>query len=181
MPHRTQHIIAVYPGSFDPVTYGHLDVIRRAAGLFNELIVGVGQNPDKAELFTQAERLELIRPHVRALPNVRVKAYQGLTIDFVRQCGGRVLVRGIRDISDLSDELLQANVNMLIGEIETVFLLTSDQHVLTSSTYIRQIYELGGGDEARVERLVPPNVSKLLAGKLGRPRRRGAHRRATSR
>ncbi len=165
----TRRIIAVYPGSFDPVTHGHLDVIRRASMLFNELVVGVGDNPDKAELFSAAERVELVRPHCEHLPNVRILAYDGLTIDFVQEIGGSVIVRGIRDVADLSGELRQANVNLAIGEIETVFLLTSDQHVLTSSTYVKQIYELGGGNVDRIRRLVPDNVADKLAAKLGKP------------
>lgn len=166
-PRRT--ITAVYAGSFDPVTYGHLDVIRRAARLFNRLVIGVGRNPDKKELFTQQERLVLLLPHLRRLPNTTAAIYEGLTIDFARQCGAQVLVRGLRDVTDLAGELLQANVNSLIGEVETVFLLTGDQHVLTSSTYIKQIYEMGGDDPARIERLVPPNVARALGRKLGRP------------
>ena len=175
MPDRPQHIIAVYPGSFDPVTHGHLDVIRRASQLFNELVVGVGRNPDKGELFTSQDRLRLLEPHLKNFPNVRAEAYDGLTFDFVRKCGGRVLVRGIRDASDLSSELVQANLNLTIGRVETVFLLTSDQHVLTSSTYIRQIYERGGGGAEQIERLVPRNVAEALARKLrpGKPPRAG--------
>jgi len=165
-----QNIVAVYAGSFDPVTLGHLDVIRRAARLFNRLIIGVGLNPDKAEMFTQAERLAMLVPHLHDYPNVEAMAYSGLTIDFVRQVGARVLVRGIRDFTDLSFELLQANVNMAIGGVDTVFLLTRDQHVLTSSTYIKQIYEMGGGDRDRILRLVPPNVAEWLDRKLGRRR-----------
>ncbi len=165
-------MIAVYPGSFDPVTHGHLDVIRRASRLFNQLIVGVGLNPDKASTFTQRERIELLKPHLANLPNTRAEAYDGLTIDFVRQCNAQVLVRGIRDVADLSDEVQQANLNLAIGGVETVFLLTSDQHVLTSSTYVKQIYELGGGDVARLERLIPANAARALAEKLGRPVRR---------
>ncbi len=168
MQSRMHHTVAVYPGSFDPVTHGHLDVIRRAAGLFNELVVGVGINPDKQWMFSPDERLALLRPHLRGLLNVRAEAYDGLTIDFVRGCSGKVLVKGIRDVADLSDELQQANVNMLIGSVETVFLLTSDQYALTSSTYIKQIFELGGGDAARIERLVPRNVAHALERKLGR-------------
>ena len=166
MSEHTQHIIAVYPGSFDPVTHGHLDVIRRASQLFNELIIGVGRNPDKGELFTSRERLQLLKPHLADFPNVRAEAYDGLTFDFVRKCEGRVLIRGIRDAADLSSELLQANLNLTIGRVETVFLLTSDQHVLTSSTYVRQIYEMGGSDVKQIERLVPPNVAVALAKKL---------------
>jgi pantetheine-phosphate adenylyltransferase len=177
MARRAGEIIAVYPGSFDPVTHGHLDVIRRAAGLFNKLIVGVGKNPGKEEMFSSAERLELLDPHVRALRNVTAEAYDGLTIDFVRQCGARVLVKGIRDLTDLSHELQQANVNLTIGGIETVFMLTSDQHVVTSSTYIKQIYEMGGRDAERIKRLVPPNVARRLRRKLGQPRHHRTRRR----
>ena len=118
-------------------------------------------------MFTHEERLAMLEPHLRDLPNARVETYEGLTMDFVRQRGAHVLVRGIRDVTDLSGELLQANVNLVIGGVETVFLLTSDQHVLTSSTYIKQIYEMGGCDRERVERLVPPTVAKYLEQKLG--------------
>ncbi|MBI5863582.1 MAG: pantetheine-phosphate adenylyltransferase [Planctomycetes bacterium] len=174
MPKTDPNIVAVYPGTFDPLTHGHLDVIRRAACLFNTLVVGIGENPDKQPVFSQQERFDLMKPHIAALHNVRVEIYRGLTIDFVRKCGGRVLVRGIRDINDLSSELQQANVNLAIGGIETVFVLTSDQHVMTSSTYVKQIYELGGGNPSRLKRLVPDNVARMLAAKLGRPRRRKA-------
>lgn len=170
MPRAENRIVAVYPGSFDPVTYGHLDMIRRASRLFNELVVGVGYNPDKAEVFTQDERIALLRPHLKRVPNVHVEAYSGLTIDFVHAWNGRVLVRGIRDMSDLGHELQQANVNLAIGHVETVFLMTSDQHVMTSSTYIKQIFEMGGGNSARIERIVPANVARALADKLGRRR-----------
>ncbi len=170
MSHPDQKIIAVYQGSFDPVTYGHLDIIRRAARLFNELVVGIGVNPEKEQLFDPQERLELLLPHIRDLPNVRAATYDGLTIDFVRHCGGQVLVRGIRDLADLSNEVKLATLNRLVGGVESVFMLANDQHVLTSSTYIKQIYELGGGDLARVAQLVPPNVARRLAEKLGRPR-----------
>jgi len=171
LPQRTQHIVAVYPGSFDPVTLGHLDVIRRAAMLFNELVIGVGRNPGKRDLFTPVERRDLLLPHLSGLPSVRVETYEGLTIDFVQSCAGRVLVRGIRDLGDLSNELQQANLNVAVGGVETVFLLTSDQHVLTSSTYVKQIYEMGGGTE-RLTRLVPENVAEALAAKLGQSRAR---------
>lgn len=167
MPTSHHHVVAVYQGSFDPVTFGHLDVVRRGAQIFNELIVGIGQNPDKAPLFTPAERLEMLIPHIVSLPNVHAATYDGLTIDFVRQCKASVLLRGIRDMADLSNEVQLANLNRLVGNVETVFMMASDQHVLTSSTYIKQIYQMGGGDPARIERLVPPNVARRLAEKLG--------------
>jgi len=167
MPEVHQSIIAVFQGSFDPVTYGHLDVIRRAAKLFNELVVGIGVNPDKEEFLNSRERLELLLPHIADLPNVRAATYDGLTIDFVRECHAHVLVRGVRDMSDLNHEVQVANLNRLVGKVETVFILASDQHVLTSSTYIKQIYEMGGEDISRIDRLVPPNVARRMAEKLG--------------
>lgn len=170
------HTIAVYPGSFDPITHGHLDVIRRAARLFPRLIVGVGLNPGKQPIFTLEERLKAIRPHIAHFRNVSVDSYTGLTMDFVRDCGARVMIRGIRDLADLSSELQQANVNLSIGGIETIFLLTSDQHVMTSSTYVKQIFELGGGDIDRIKRLVPENVARMMAAKHGPPKRRRAKR-----
>ncbi len=174
MPRPGHNIIAVFQGSFDPVTFGHIDVIRRAARLFNELVVGIGQNPDKEQFFTPEERLKLLLPHIADLQNVRAATYNGLTIDFVRQCGAHVLVRGIRDMADLNHEVQIANLNRLVGGVETVFILTSDQHALTSSTYIKQIYEMGGGDISRIEQLVPPNVARRLADRLNStgPRRR---------
>ena len=181
MSQPRERIIAVFQGSFDPVTFGHLDVIRRAARLFNELIVGIGKNPDKEQLFTPHERLELLLPHIADLANVRAATYDGLTIDFVREYGAHVLVRGIRDMADLNHEVQIANLNRLVGGVETAFILTSDQHALTSSTYIRQIYELGGGDISRIEQLVPPNVARRLAHKLGRTKSRRRLRRPEAR
>ncbi len=166
---ESKRIVAVFQGSFDPVTFGHLDVIRRAAKLFNELVVGIGVNPDKAQLFTPEERLALLLPHLEEFPNVRAATYDGLTIDFVRQCGAQVLVRGIRDMADLHNEVQLANLNQLIGNVESVFILSSDRHVMTSSTYIKQIYEMGGGDISRIEQLVPPNVATKLAEHLRIP------------
>lgn len=171
MTDKPQPITAVFQGSFDPVTFGHLDVIRRAASLFNVLVVGIGMNPDKEQLFTPQERLDLLRPHLADLPNVRAATYDGLTIDFVRECGAHVLVRGIRDMADLNKEVQIANLNRLVGSVETVFMLTSDQHVMTSSTYIKQIYEMGGSDISRIRQLVPENVAERLAEVLGTRRR----------
>lgn len=174
---RDPHIIAVYQGSFDPVTFGHLDVIRRTARVFSEVIVGIGVNPDKTQLFTPEERLRMLLPHLRQYRNVRAATYDGLTIDFVRKCGAHILVRGIRDMVDLSHEVQLANLNRIIGGVETVFMLTSDQHVLTSSTYIKQIMEMSDGGEERIRQLVPPNVVEALTRKLHiRPHRKSARR-----
>lgn len=168
MPGTIDPIIAVYAGSFDPVTHGHLDIIRRSADLFNKLIIGVGRNPQKEPLFSDEQRIAMIEPHLPTDAAVEIASYEGLTIDFARQCNARVLIRGIRNQADLSDELQQANLNRVIGHIETVFLLASANHMVTSSTYIRQIFELGGGDRDAIERLVPANVADALAKKLNR-------------
>ncbi len=162
-------IIAVFPGAFDPVTCGHVDIIKRACKLFDRLIVGVGQNPEKQELFSSHERVEMIGDELQSLANVEVMSYTGLTMDFVRSVGARVILRGIRDVVDLRSELQAANTNLLVGDVETVFLMTSDQHALTSSTLIKQIIELGGHDTGRLTRLVPSAVLKRLLHKFPPP------------
>lgn len=163
---KPQSRLAVYPGTFDPITLGHLDLIERGKQLFRELIVGVGINPDKKdELFSHEERVEMIEQLVAKWPNVKVRAYKGLTYKFVRNVGGLTILRGIRDSVDLRLELLQANTNMLLGGIETVFLLGSHDHALTSSSLIKQIVALGGELET-VERLVPAAVAQKLLEKI---------------
>lgn len=162
---RPKPKIAVFAGTFDPPTSGHLDIIKRSRRLFDRLIVAVGRNPEKAPFFTEAERVGMLRELTAGMDNVRVEAYPGLTMDFVREAGASVIIKGIRDSSDLGSELQQANVNLLAGNVETVFLLTSDQHALTSSTLIRQVVEFGG-DTERLSRLVPPRVAKLLRARM---------------
>jgi len=157
----------VFPGTFDPVTNGHIDLIRRGMKFVDELIVAVGHNPEKKALFTPDERIEMIRELVSDLKNVRVEAYEGLTAEFVQEVGANIILRGIRDNVDLHFELQQANINMAIGGVETIFLLTQDQYALTSSTYIKQIVALGMNDVQRLSRLVPPNVAQRLHDKLG--------------
>ncbi|HOB72946.1 MAG TPA: pantetheine-phosphate adenylyltransferase [Phycisphaerae bacterium] len=159
-------IRAVFPGMFDPITNGHLDIIKRAAVLVDELIVAVGNNPAKQPLFSTRERVEMIQELLEGTEGVRVEAYEGLTADFVKAIQAKVLIRGIRDNVDLHYELEQANINMVIGEVETVFLLTRDQFALTSSTYIKQIVELGCLDPKRLTRFVPLTVAHRLREKL---------------
>jgi pantetheine-phosphate adenylyltransferase len=158
--------IAVFPGAFDPVTNGHVDLIHRAAGLFDKLIVGVGHNPEKQVLFDAEERVAMLEAELRDLPEVQVRAYGGLTMEFVRSVGARVILRGIRDAIDLRTELLAANANLIVGGVETVFLMASDQHALTSSTLIKQIVELGGQGSKELTRLVPVEVYKRLLKKF---------------
>lgn len=162
-----QPIRAVFTGAFDPITNGHLDIIRRAVQFCDDLIVAVGHNPEKPALFTPAERVEMIRELVEGIERVRVESYDGLTADYVRSVGAKLIIRGIRDNVDLHYELQQANINMAIGDVETVFLMTSDRYALTSSTYIKQIVELGCEDLERLNQLVPPLVAKRLSEKLG--------------
>jgi pantetheine-phosphate adenylyltransferase len=168
MPH-TKITRAVFPGAFDPITKGHLDIIKRAAEFCDELIVAVGRNPEKAALFTDSERVEMIRELTAGCPEVRVQAYSGLTADFVRSVRAGLIVRGIRDNVDLHYELQQANVNLAIGDVETIFLMARDQFALTSSTYIKQIVELGCTDVEVLSRLVPPTVARRLRSKFGQP------------
>ena len=156
-------VIAIFSGVFDPITNGHLDIIRRGAKLVNKLIIGVGTNPGKRGLFSKSERAELIEQLTKDISNVEVKVYEGLTINFVREIGGTIILKGIRDTVDLRHELQQANTNRLAGGIETLFLLTGDKHALTSSTLIKEIAAMGGD----VSSLVPEIVAKKLQEKLG--------------
>jgi pantetheine-phosphate adenylyltransferase len=165
---RPKDTVAVFPGTFDPVTLGHLDVIRRAANLFSRVVVGVGHNPEKTEIFTTDDRVAMISELVAESRNVEVGSYDGLTMEFVRKMNASVIVRGIRDSADLRDELQFANANLIVGDIETVFLMTSEQHALTSSSLIKQIVELGGADTDRLRNLIPEGVLVRLRQKLAK-------------
>ncbi len=158
--------VAIFPGMFDPVTLGHLDIIERASRLYDKLIVAVGDNPLKEPTFTQSERREMLAEHTRPWANVDVQTYSGLTVEYARSIGARVILRGIRDNVDLHAELEIATTNLIIGGIETVFLMTSGQHMLTSSTLIKQIVEIGRYDPDRLARLVPLDVAKKLEKRL---------------
>jgi len=160
--------VAIFPGVFDPVTHGHLDIISRGARLYSRLIVAVGDNPLKTPVFTLEERRDMVVEHTADLDNVEVQDYSGLTIEFARQVGAGVILRGIRDNVDLHAELEIATTNLIIGDIETVFLMTSGQHILTSSTLIKQIVEIGRYDTERITRLVPLDVARRLEQRLRR-------------
>jgi pantetheine-phosphate adenylyltransferase len=162
--------VAVFPGQFDPITCGHLDIIHRAVKLFDEVIVAVGINPDKRELFSQDERLKMVEELLADIPGARAAKYEGLTVDFVTSVGAQVMLRGIRDVSDLRHEFQLALANRAVGGVETVFIMTGDQYALTSSSLIRQIVGLGA-DLEKLEPLVPRNVIK----RLERMRRSGAN------
>ncbi|HVT87960.1 MAG TPA: pantetheine-phosphate adenylyltransferase [Tepidisphaeraceae bacterium] len=152
---------AVFPGQFDPITNGHLDVIARGVKLFDELIVAVGINPDKPEFFTLDERQEMIAQLLKSIPKTKVMKYSGLTADFVRRVKATAILRGIRDVSDLRYEFQLALANRAVGGIETVFIMTGDHYALTSSSLIRQVVSLGG-DVDTLAPLLPKLVIKRL-------------------
>jgi pantetheine-phosphate adenylyltransferase len=151
--------IAVYPGTFDPVHLGHVDIASRAAVLFDEVVVGVYDRPMKNLLFPAPKRVEMIREALVHLPNVRVTSYSGLTVDFVRSMGARVIVRGLRVTKDFELEYQMALTNRrLAPDLDTVCLMTSLEYAFLSSTIVREI-ALVGGD---VGGLVPPQVVQEL-------------------
>jgi pantetheine-phosphate adenylyltransferase len=155
--------VAIFPGMFDPLTHGHLDIIERASPIFGKLIIAIGENPVKeAASFTPEERREMLVKHTAHLKNIEVKTYDGLTVEFARREGAHIILRGIRDTVDLHAELEIATANDVMGDIETVFLMTSPHHVLTSSTLIKQIVEIGEYDTKHLSRLVPLDVAERL-------------------
>ncbi|MGE5543272.1 MAG: pantetheine-phosphate adenylyltransferase [Bacillota bacterium] len=157
--------IAVYPGSFDPVTYGHVDVIERSYKLFDKLIVVVFCNPAKAPLFSTEERVEMIRETVRHLPNIEVDSSNTLLTEYARAKGALTIVKGLRAVSDFLYEFQMAMVNKYNApEIETVFIMTSPQYSYLSSSTVRELVQFGGC----VKGFVPPNVEKRLNKKFGR-------------
>ena len=163
MSHRARKV-GVFPGQFDPITNGHLDVIRRGAVLFDELVVAVSNNPDKREFFTMAERVEMVRDLVAEFDHVRVEPNPGLTFKFAQSVKATALLRGIRDASDLRGEFQTALANRSLSGIETVFIMTGDQYALTSSSLIRQVVGLGG-DVRSLSGLLPATVIQQLRAK----------------
>ena len=148
---------AIYPGSFDPITYGHLDVIERASSVFDRLIIGVLNNYTKSTLFSVEERLEMIRESVSRFPNVEIMAFDGLLIDFTEKVGARVIVRGIRAVSDFEYELMMAQTNKKLNDhVETVFFATSAEYSYVSSSTVRELAHFGG----EIDQFVPPAVRK---------------------
>ncbi|MGB3692651.1 MAG: pantetheine-phosphate adenylyltransferase [Spirulinaceae cyanobacterium] len=148
-------MIAIYPGSFDPITLGHLDIIKRSAKLYEQVIVGVLCNPSKSPLFTVDKRVEQIRRCTTHLANVEVDSFTGLTVEYAQSRKAKVLLRGLRVLSDFEKELQMAHTNKtLLEEIETVFLATSTEHSFLSSSVVKEIARFGGC----VDHLVPENI-----------------------
>lgn len=155
---------ALYPGSFDPFTNGHLDVVRRAAALFDGLIVAVAANPEKrTPLFSPDERVAMIRPAVEGLPGVEVTTFRGLTVEFARSRGATVLVKGLRVYSDVEAELQQALMNReLAPDLETVFLMSGYDQIFVSSSILKDVASHGGD----VSQFVPDVVARRLKEKF---------------
>jgi pantetheine-phosphate adenylyltransferase len=156
---------AVYPGTFDPITRGHEDLVRRAAMLFEEVIVGVADSLGKNPFFTVDERLRLAREVLEPLRNVKVESFSGLLIDFIREKKARVILRGLRAVSDFEFEFQMAGMNRnLYPDVETLFLTPGDQYMFVSATIVREIASLGG----EVDKFVDPRVARALAAKVGK-------------
>ncbi len=150
---------AIYPGTFDPITNGHKDLVRRAASVFDEVLVAVAANPGKTPMFTHAERTELTRSVLADIPNVTVQCYDGLTTDFMRANDINIVVRGLRAVSDFEFEFQLANMQRhLLPAIETVFLTPQEQYTFISSTLVREIAVYGGS----VSQFVDPQVAEAL-------------------
>jgi len=158
-----KRVTAVYPGTFDPVTFGHIDIITRAARIFGKVIVAVAANPKKATLFSVKERMAMVAGAVKGLPNVSVDDFDGLVVDYVKRAGSGVMVRGLRMISDFEYEFQMALTNRkLHGEIETVFMMPHEAYSYVSSKLIKEAASLG----ADVSMFVPGEVDLLLKKKL---------------
>ena len=152
-------IRAIYPGSFDPVTLGHLDIIQRAARNCDELIVGVLNNKSKSPLFTVEERVAMLKDVVRNIPNVRIMAFSGLLVDFAREQGAHCIIRGLRAITDFEYELQMAQTNSILNkEIDTMFLTASNDYSYLSSTTVKEIASFGGDIKQFVPRAVCDKV-----------------------
>lgn len=146
---------AIYPGSFDPVTLGHLDVIKRAAESFDEVIVGVLKNSAKNPLFTVDERVEMLREVCADISNVRVEYFDGFTVDFAKKCGAKVIVRGLRAITDFEYEIQLAQTNRVLNpEVDTLFLTTRVDYSYLSSSIVREVASLGGD----IKQFVPEQI-----------------------
>jgi pantetheine-phosphate adenylyltransferase len=155
--------LAVYPGSFDPLTNGHVDIITRGARLFDRIVVAILVNAEKSPLFTMEERVDIAREVFRDVPNVEVDTFGGLLVDYVERRKAQVIVRGLRAVSDFEYEFQMALMNQrLNAKIETVFMMPAEQYTYTSSRLIKEVFRLGG----RVHGLVPDMVEERLRRKL---------------
>jgi pantetheine-phosphate adenylyltransferase len=162
---------AVYVGSFDPFTLGHLDIVRRAARVFQQVTIGIGINPEKASLFSPEERTDMCRSAVRDLPQVGVKTFNGLAVEFVRKCGSRILLRGVRTLTDIDAEFTMSLTNRVLDEeIESLFLMSSERYAHISSSLIKQIARMSQENaKHRLADFVPESVVQPLVERLSCP------------
>lgn len=156
---------AVYPGSFDPATNGHIDVIERALKIFDKVIVAVGDNPEKKPLFSTKERMAMLRESTRHLKNLEIDSFSGLLIDYVKRKSSRIIIRGLRAVSDFEFEFQRALLNRVVdNEIETVFIMTKEHYVYLNSSIIKEISMFGGN----INGMVPEIVEKKLKEKFSK-------------
>ncbi|MHC0552732.1 pantetheine-phosphate adenylyltransferase [Salinicoccus sp. CNSTN-B1] len=155
--------IAVCPGSFDPITYGHIDIIERASRIFDVVYVSVLKNASKEGLFTPQERVELINEVTKGLPNVEVRIFNGLLIDFCEEVGAQAIVRGLRAVSDFEYEMQLTSMNRKLNStIETIYMMTNNNYSFISSSMVKEVAKYGG----KIEDVVPPQVESALRGKF---------------
>ena len=165
MSSRSAPRVAVYTGTFDPITLGHLNVIERGARLFEQLIVGVGINTKKEPLFTADERVAFVRRVCASLSNVQTRTFNGLAVEFVRQCGARTMIRGVRPLTDIAAEFTMMMANkQLDPDIETVFLMADEEYAHVSSSLIKEIAPLATDD--MLTRFLPPEIMPDLRKRL---------------
>ena len=161
---------AVYPGSFDPVTLGHLDIMERASRLVDELIVGVLINDAKSPLFTVEERVRMLQDATKDIKNIRVEAFSGLSVDFVRKCDAKIIVRGLRAITDFEYELQMAQTNrILASDVDTMFLTTNLEYAYLSSTMVKEVAVYGGD----ISRFVPASAIEPVRRKIAEQKQKG--------
>jgi pantetheine-phosphate adenylyltransferase len=171
LPRKPPHVIAIYPGSFDPITSGHLDLIERGSRMFGRLIVSILRNDTKQPLFSVEERTEMLREVLHVYPNVEVDSFDGLLVDHAAANSATVLLRGIRAISDYEYELQMALMNRRLSpQIETVFMMSHEAYSFISSRLVKEVFFLGGN----IAGLVPPSVEKRLAARVSRTKLKGA-------